>query len=160
VVTTVLLLADKPDCIPAVASIRWREWGHDPEPEDPELWMETTTREAGSEHLPVTFVALADNGSVIGAVGLAEFDLSSQLDKTPWVIGMVVAPECRSQRVGRSLIRHLQDWAVEHGFADAWVATGEAAAFYCACGWSDMGSDTDDVGRSVTVLHMRWPRPG
>ena len=51
------LLADRPMLVPAVADLRWREWGRAPEPEDPAWWLETTRSEAGRDGLPVTFVA-------------------------------------------------------------------------------------------------------
>ena len=44
---TVTLLADSPSSVPAVAEMRWQEWGHPPESEDPAWWLDTTIREAG-----------------------------------------------------------------------------------------------------------------
>jgi len=35
VTVTIVLLADHPDAIASVADLRWREWGHAPEPQDP-----------------------------------------------------------------------------------------------------------------------------
>ena len=51
---TMSLLADQLRLVEAVTDMRWREWGHAPEPEDPAWWLETTTREAGRDQLPVT----------------------------------------------------------------------------------------------------------
>jgi hypothetical protein len=62
---TVTLLADSLDAAESVAMMRWREWGHPPEPEDPAWWLEITRHEAGKEDLPVTWVARdVDAGSV------------------------------------------------------------------------------------------------
>ena len=65
---TVTLLADALTSAEAVAEMRWQEWGHPPEPEDPAWWLETTVRESGREELPVTFVAHDQADEVVGAV--------------------------------------------------------------------------------------------
>jgi hypothetical protein len=67
----VALLADFPSSMQAVADIRWQEWGHPPESEDPAWWLETTIREAGRIDLPVTFVAHSAAGLIAG-VGASE----------------------------------------------------------------------------------------
>jgi len=50
---TVQLLADHAQLIAAVGALRWREWGHAPDPEDREWWIAVTAREAGRDHLPL-----------------------------------------------------------------------------------------------------------
>jgi hypothetical protein len=71
----VVLLADHPELIPAVAALRHREWGRAPEPEDPGWWLAMARREAGRDDLPVTFAAVDAGGQLTGAVGLGAFDL-------------------------------------------------------------------------------------
>jgi hypothetical protein len=41
------LLADHAEQIPAVGELRWREWGHAPEPEDLSWWIDVTRSESG-----------------------------------------------------------------------------------------------------------------
>ena len=89
------LLADLPHLIEPVGRIRWRQWGQPPEPVDPAWWIETTAREAGRDDLPITFVAVDGPGRAVGAAGLGEFDLAEMRDRSPWVLGMVVQPDCR-----------------------------------------------------------------
>jgi len=43
------LLADRPDLVEAVTDLRWREWGHQPEPTDRDWWRDATIREAGAQ---------------------------------------------------------------------------------------------------------------
>ena len=104
VVTVISLLADEPECIPAVADMRWREWGHPPEPEDPSWWLETTSREAGRIELPVTFVAVDASGDAIGAVGIDEYDLDERRETSPWITGMIVRGDRRGLGVGTALM--------------------------------------------------------
>jgi len=82
---SVSLLADLPELIEAVGILRWREWGHPPEPEDPALWIEVTRQEAGGEGLPFTLVAVDAAGEAVGVVGLGEFDQEGLREHSPWV---------------------------------------------------------------------------
>jgi GNAT superfamily N-acetyltransferase len=152
---TISLLADSLDSVEAVAELRWREWGHAPEPEDPAHWLHVTRNEAGREELPVTFVAHDRVEAVLGAVGLDAYDLDERRDTTPWVTGMIVRPEVRGHGVGRSLLSHLERWAAEHRIPDAWVGTEtrSAAAFYERCGWIPQESFVSGSGDRIEVLH-------
>ena len=134
--------------------LRWREWGHAPEPEDPAWWLETTLREAGTDQLPVTFVACDDDdGEVLGAVGLDSYDLDDRRDTSPWVTGMIVRRDRRRQGIGRMLMRHLEQWAADHQISEAWVGTDLAAAFYQHCGWIPHESFVTSTGEYIDVLH-------
>jgi GNAT superfamily N-acetyltransferase len=156
-VLTISLLADKAQYIPHVAQLRWREWGHSPAPEDAEFWLDTTRQEAGRDDVPVTLVAIADDGALLGAVGLTEREnVEPEPGESPWVAGMIVSPESRGRGVGRSLLRELRHWAVAHGFVEAWVATETASAFYERCGWTVVRADTNTDGQPTTVLYQRW----
>ena len=150
---TVTLLADSMTSAEAVAEMRWREWGHPPEPEDPAWWLQTTLREAGTQELPVTFVAHDLDGAVLGAVGLDTYDLDERRDTSPWVTGMIVRRDLRGQGVGRALLQHLERWAAEHHITEAWVGTDLALGFYQRCGWTLQETFTTSTGYQMAVLH-------
>ncbi len=149
------LLGDHPDSVEAVADLRWREWGHPPEPEDPAFWLDVTRSEAGREELPVTFVAHDASGAVLGAVGLDTYDVDERQDRTPWVTGMIVRRDLRGRGVGRVLMRHLEQWGAEHQIPEAWVGpdTDAAAAFYKKCGWTLQESFVRGAGERIEILH-------
>jgi GNAT superfamily N-acetyltransferase len=149
------LLADSPASMRAVADIRWQEWGHPPEPEDPAWWLETTVREAGRSELPVTFVAHDASGGVLGAVGLDTYDLDERRETSPWVTGMIVRRDRRGEGVGRVLMDSLERWAAEHQISEAWVGTDLAQTFYERCGWAFTEAFTDASGQRIAVLHKR-----
>jgi GNAT superfamily N-acetyltransferase len=151
----VTLLADSLAAADAVAEMRWQEWGHPPESEDPAWWLETTIREAGSEELPVTLVAHDLTGAVLGAVGLDTYDLDERRDVSPWVTGMIVRRDRRGEGVGRVLMQHLERWAAEHRIADAWAGTDLALGFYQRCGWTLQESFTTSTGQHMDVLHKQ-----
>lgn len=153
---TVQLLADNARLIAAIGELRWREWGHAPEPEDRDWWIDGTAREAGRDHLPITWVAIDARGRALGAVGLGAFDLEEWRDRSPWVWGMIVRPDRRGMGVGSLLMAHLEAWAGSHGYTQVWVATGgRAIAFYRRCGWELHETVERAAGEAATVLTKR-----
>jgi hypothetical protein len=52
---TIGLLAASEGLTDAVAELRWREWGHSPEPTDRAWWVAATAREAGRDRLPISW---------------------------------------------------------------------------------------------------------
>jgi len=149
------LLANHVRLIPTVGEMRWREWGHPPEPEDPVWWLDATRREAGRERLPVSWVALDNRGEALGAVGLAEYDIEERRDRSPWLIGMIVRADLRGRGIGRRLVARLEAWASEHGYRQIWVATGPAAGFYQQCGWEPVETLVRETGETAAVLTRR-----
>jgi GNAT superfamily N-acetyltransferase len=155
VAITVTLLADAMGSAEAVAQLRWREWGHPPESQDPAWWLATTVREAGRDELPVTFVAHDAAGVVLGAVGLDTYDLDERRETSPWVTGLIVRRDRRGEGVGRTLMQHLEQWAAARGISEVWVGTDLALEFYQRCGWTLLETFTTDAGEHMDVLHKR-----
>lgn len=147
------LLADYPHLFAAVGEMRWKEWGHPPEPDQLDWWVNVTMQESGRDKLPVTWVAFEDEGRAIGAVGLAEFDIEERRDRTPWIVGMIVAREYRGIDVGRQLLAALEIFARQNGYSEIWVGTGgPAVVFYQKCGWKLREMIERPTGESVTIL--------
>ena len=147
------LLADHPHLVPAIGEIRWREWGHPPEPERLDWWVDVTAREAGRAELPVTWVAIDPHGEAVGAVGLGQFDIEERRDRSPWVLGMIVVPEYRDRGIGGKLMKALEDWTYQYGYSQAWVATGgRAISFYQKCGWELAEIINRESGETISIL--------
>jgi GNAT superfamily N-acetyltransferase len=133
------LLADHPELVAEVGVLRWREWGEAP---TPGTWIAVTAREAGSEHLPITLVAMDLDGRALGAVALGEYDdalnHAERRDRGPWLLGLVVRAPERLCGVGRLMVSAIEDLARQRGHDRVWVATGDSAVeFYRHCGWCD-----------------------
>jgi GNAT superfamily N-acetyltransferase len=160
---TLALLADVPERISDVGAIRWLEWGYD----DPsaEEWIDITAREAGRDELPVTWVALDEHGSALGAVALgADDDALTEAERdrrTPWLLGLVVRRDSRRRGIGRRLVAQLEEAARTRGHDRVWVVTGsDAVGFYRACGWEPVQDlVTTQEGLPSTVLTRRLLRP-
>jgi GNAT superfamily N-acetyltransferase len=152
----VQLLADNTDLIATIGDLRWREWGHAPDPEDLDWWVNVTAGEAGRDCLPITWVAIDARGGALGAVGLGAFDITERRDRSPWVLGMIVQPDRRGIGIGRLLLTHLEAWAGIHGYKQVWVANeGPAIGFYRKCGWAWSETVERASSESVSVLTKR-----
>ncbi len=133
---SIKLLADYPHLITAVGEMRWKEWGHPPEPDNLDWWVNVTKQEAGRNSLPVTWVAVDHQGQAAGAVGLAAFDIEERHDRTPWIIGMIVSSQYRSNAIVSQLLATLEIFTQQNGCSRIWVGTGgDAVNFYQKCGW-------------------------
>ena len=151
-IVSVELLADHPYLIPVVGELRWREWGHPPEPEKLDWWVDITAREAGRDDLPVTWVAIDEDRQVVGAVGLGQFDIEERRDRSPWVLGMIVEAQYRGQGIGGELMKVLEAWASQHRYSQAWVASDGAVGFYQKCGWELAEVINRSSGETMSVL--------
>jgi GNAT superfamily N-acetyltransferase len=146
------LLADRDDLVDAVTDLRWLEWGRPPEPTDRKWWRAATVREAGRWSLPVTWVP-SDSSGALGAVGIGEFDIEERHDRSPWVLGMIIRPDCRGTGLGRFLLTQLEKWAAEQEYQRLWVANeGPAVHFYKRRGWQLHETVERDDRPTVTVL--------
>jgi GNAT superfamily N-acetyltransferase len=152
------LLADRPDLVEPVGLLRWSEWGKAPEPEDPAWWVDATEREAGRGALPVTYVAVAGDIGLVGAVGLGQFDIPERQDRSPWVLGLVVRPDRRTTGIGRLLLQRLERHALDLGYSDLWVANeGPAVEFYKRCGYKEVETVTISNGGIAHVMTRSLP---
>lgn len=129
----VQLLADVPDLIEPIGRMRFAEWGND---DDVAEHIAITRREAGREDLPVTWVAVDETGTALGAVGLGTSDVLGRPELVPCVWGMVVRTDLRRRGIGRLLLQRLERFASGRGYAAVWVLTGpNAVEYYARCGW-------------------------
>jgi GNAT superfamily N-acetyltransferase len=148
------LLGDHAHLTAEVGVMRWREWGCAPEPVDPAFWISVTGDEAGTDQLPMTWVAIGSAGRAVGAVGLGLFDIEERRDRSPWLLGMVVDPNERRRGVGRLLLETVCAWAEVTHWSGVWVATGGAAVtFYESCGWQITETLTRGADETSVILH-------
>ncbi|WP_375425161.1 GNAT family N-acetyltransferase [uncultured Friedmanniella sp.] len=160
-------LAEHPELVGAVAELRWRAWGD--AVQDLSHWVAVTAREAGHD-LPLTLAAVGPDGDVWGGAALDRTDdgLSDaeRAGRTPWLLGLVVAPGHRRQEVGRLLVSAVHAEAARRAHLRLWVATGgPAVAFYRRCGFVDAetfvlrstGEPTTVLGRLLDDSTLVWP---
>jgi len=152
----IILLADRPDLATKWAELHWREWGDEPGREELSWWLDDAAQAVQRGRVPVAFIALDGRDEVLGGVGLHQFDLAERRDRSPWVVGMIVRANQRSAGVGQALMARLEDWAVQVGIEQVWVATGgRAVEFYQRCGYERREDLLAQGGDMVTILTKR-----
>jgi len=150
----IILLADRPDLAAAWAELHWREWGTEPGREELSWWIADARRALHRERVPVAFLTLGADDTVLGGVSLHPFDLEERRDRSPWIVGMIVRPELRGQGIGQALIAALETWAKQAGIGRLWVCTesaNRAVAFYRRCGY-EFVEELTARGERITVL--------
>ena len=135
------LLADVAHLVEPIGRMRFAEWGNDDSVAE---HIAITGREAGREDLPVTWVAVDETGTALGAVALGTSDVPGRPELVPCVWGMVVRTDVRRRGIGRLLLQRLERFAASRGYATVWVLTGPSAVgYYERCGWHRMEERSD-----------------
>jgi len=129
----VLLLADRPDLVGALAAAYEREWpgwygrpGHSAETD----LMARLQRDG----LPLGLVAV-EAGRAVGACALKIDGGPIETDEVPWLGALWVDPACRRRGIATRLIERAVVEARRLGFATLHASTHEAMPLFHALGW-------------------------
>lgn len=130
----VLIRRMAPVDLDAAARLRWEAFfeGSDRTVADDRAGLAELVAREGPE---AAFVSDAD-GRHAGSVLLVRTELSIDLDHSPWLAGLVVAPERRGRGLGAAMVRTVEAHAFEQGFEALYLYTHDADAFYAALGWT------------------------
>jgi predicted N-acetyltransferase YhbS len=97
------------------------------------------------------FIAEA-KGSVVGAGLLVGRELEQHHDVGPWLAGLVVRADWRSQGVGAALVRAIEDQAYRNGLAELFLYTYDTERFYRGLGWTLRESFADRRGERCALM--------
>ncbi len=103
------------------------------------------------------------NGIPVGSCLFVRTELEPAHDLTPWLAGLVVAPDHRGRGTGRALVRAVEAHALSIGVAEFHLYTWEARAFYHALGWQAVETFQQD-GQPMMLMsrqlagERKWPR--
>jgi predicted N-acetyltransferase YhbS len=75
-------------------------------------------------------------GTIVGTVLLVAEELEPAHDVSPWLAGLVVAPDHRGQGIGAALVRAIEAEAAALACPFLYLYTGDAEPFYAAAGWT------------------------
>ena len=107
---------------------------------------------ASDQSVQVALVARLD-GVPAGTCLLVRSELEPCHPVSPWLAGLYVALEHRSQGVGSVLVRAIEDQARQRGRRRLYLYTDSAVDYYERLGWSTI--DRTDWKGSPTVLMAR-----
>ena len=122
------------DELAAVAKLRYDAFfeGSDRSVEQDRSEIETFVRNQGYE---VALVAESD-GRLAGTCLFVRNEIDAQHDVSPWLAGLVVAPEFRGRGVGSKLVEAIEAHARSVACPVIHLYTPNAEGLYAALGWS------------------------
>ncbi len=130
-------LGDHQEVIPVLAAWIYNEWSY-LYPGATLLDFEGFLRERiNKKSLPLTLVAI-EAGEPIGTASLKAFDMETRSDLTPWLTSLHVAKPWRRRGIGSSLVKAIEQKAVELEIRKLFLFTTDAALdalFYSRLGW-------------------------
>ena len=131
-------LGDHRETIPVLAAWIYDEWSY--------LYPGTTLQDfeglflerINKKSLPLTLVAL-EAGEPVGTASLKAFDMETRNDLTPWLTSLHVAEPWRRRGIGSSLVKAIEQKAVELEIRKLFLFSTDAALavpFYSRLGWT------------------------
>lgn len=100
---------------------------------------------SGEYPLPQWYVALNENGDIVGGCGLIENDFVDRTDLSPYVCSVFVEPKYRLNRIASLLLINVRRHAAELGFEKLYLCT-DHTNFYERCDWKHIGFGTQLSG--------------
>jgi len=143
-------LADRPEYVAALAVWHRREWGHLRPDESMEARAAKLRAWSGHRQIPTVFIATVDD-TLLGSAMLVPHDMDTRMQWTPWLAGVVVAPERRGRCIGASLAQYAATEASALGFTMLYLYTFGTEEYYARLGWERIERDSY-LGGAVTVM--------
>lgn len=117
---------------------QWHALWHALEKEDsPERRLSLLLSRANHRVVPTVFIAV-DGERLLGSATLAERDMETRLDLTPWMVDVFVAPEFRRRGIASALVKRVVREAAELDVAELYLYTTGPwrEKLYAGLGWS------------------------
>ena len=130
-------LADYPQVAPTLAEWHFREWHSLDANDSVARRLEYLRAASNLRRIPSVFVAV-DNGYLLGSATLAEYDMETRRDLTPWLADVLVAPEFRRRGIASALVRRVVEEARALGVPQLYLFTTGPwrEKLYAGLGWS------------------------
>lgn len=130
-------LADYPDFAPKRAEWHYQEWNRLHANDSAARRLESLRARSNRRRIPSVFVAV-ESGQLLGSATLAEYDMETRRDLTPWMTDVFVAPEVRRRGIASALVRRLVEEAKALKVAQLYLFTTGPwrERLYASLGWS------------------------
>lgn len=144
-------LGDCPHLAPVVAQWHFGEWGHLYPGGTVDGWLDHIRTRMDVDRIPMTVVALNDDGQPVGTAALTEHDMETHRELSPWLGGVYVIPSARRRGVAGALVRYLMGRAADLEIRDLYLYTNGAEGLYQRLHWR-VWSREPYMGRGVTIM--------
>jgi GNAT superfamily N-acetyltransferase len=133
-------LADHPDFAPTLAEWHYQQWNHLHADDSVAGRLKFLRARSNRRKIPEVFVAIED-GQLRGSATLAEYDMETRRDLTPWMTDVFVAPEFRRRGIASALVRRVVEEARALGVPQLYLFTTGPwrEKLYADLGWSVIG---------------------
>lgn len=133
-------LANHQNVIPTLSDWFFREWAylHPDRTEDDvtKLISERTNK----DRIPLALVAF-EGDELVGTVCLKINDMDTKPELTPWLAGLYVKESWRRKGVGSTLVKAIEEKALDLGVNHLFLYTPASEHFYARLGWCVMGRE-------------------
>lgn len=131
---------------------RWHqnEWAHLSPDKTVGTRVEELRESAVKEGLPLTLVAVEDD-EIVGTISLAEDDLATRPEFSPWLSTVYVDSSVRRRGIGSRLVQRVEEVAADQGVDELFLYTPDQAPLYEKLGWETVSVETYR-GEEVTVM--------
>jgi predicted N-acetyltransferase YhbS len=143
-------LVERPELAAQVAAWGFAEWGHLNPGQTLEQRVIRIQGKMNVDRVPVAFVALDDEGGIIGTAALIFDDLEGD-PRNPWLASVYVPPEQRRKGIASALVRSVEDTARRLGYSRLYLFTSTAPDLYAGLGWRPL-ERRDYRGEHIQVM--------
>jgi predicted N-acetyltransferase YhbS len=143
-------LVERPDLAAQVAAWGFAEWGYLNPGETLARRMIRIEGKMNVDRVPIAFVALDDDGGIVGTASLIFDDLEGD-PRNPWLASVYVPPEQRKKGVASALVRTVEDAARRLGYTRLYLFTSTAPKLYADLGWRPL-EQRDYRGDHIQIM--------
>jgi GNAT superfamily N-acetyltransferase len=115
-------LADHLEFVPLLAKWHFDQWKDFVDGDSLDRRLRLLRARAKHREVPTVFVAF-DVAQLLGSATLAEHDMDTRLDLTPWMVDVFVAPEFRRRGIASAPVRRVVREAAELGVTELYLFT-------------------------------------
>ena len=143
-------LVERPDLAAQVAAWGFAEWGYLNPGETLAQRMIRIQGKMNVDRVPIAFVALGDDGGIVGTASLIFDDLEGD-PRNPWLASVYVPPEQRKKGIASALVQTVEDAARRLGYTRLYLFTSTAPKLYADLGWRPL-EQRDYRGDHIQIM--------
>lgn len=146
----VVPLVERPTLAEQVSVWGFDEWGHLSPGQTLDERRAKVQGKMNVDRVPIAFVALDDDGGIVGTASLIFDDLEDD-PRNPWLASVYVPPAHRQRGIASALVSAVEAAARRIGYDRLYLFTTSAAALYERLGWTAL-ERRDYRGEHIQIM--------